>query len=246
MPIGPFELIRPDWPVPPGVHALTTTRSGGCSEGAFASLNLGAHVGDRPEHVARNRAVVTGAGGLPEPARWTAQVHGTAIAGEDDPTDCTADGRYAARPGHVCAVLTADCLPLLLASRDGTEVAAVHCGWRGLAGGIVARAVARFRCAPGALLAWLGPAIGVAAYRVGPELPARFPPAARSAFIAYEDGLHLDLDAATRSLLGAAGVTAAYGGGRCTAAEPARFYSHRRDGITGRMGTFIWRAAAGR
>lgn len=241
-----LETIVPDWPPPPGVRAFSTTRRGGVSDGPYASLNLGANTGDDHARVAENRARIARHAGFPADPLWLTQVHGTAVVDEQAPPGVAADGRYTAVPGVVCAVLAADCLPLLLASADGTEIAAVHGGWRGLAGGIVARAVARFRAPPGALRAWLGPAIGPAAYRVGLELMERFPACARPAFEHRADGLHLDLYAAARALLRESGVEAVYGGHWCTATQAQRFFSHRRDGVTGRMATFIWIAAPGR
>lgn len=234
------EFITPDWPAPPGVRALATTRAGGCSVGPWTGLNLGAHVGDDAQAVARNRALLVASAGLPELPLWLTQVHGTAVVDADAPPDVTADARHTARRGAVCVVLSADCLPLLLCDTDGTEVAAVHCGWRGLADGMVAAAVARFAAPPARLLAWLGPAIGAAAYQVGPELVTRFAPAARGAFGPGARGLTLDLGAAARALLAQAGVTRVYGGHWCTASDAARFYSYRRDGVTGRMATLIW------
>lgn len=239
-PSGPLETIVPDWPAPPGVQAFSTTRAGGVSEGPYASLNLGTNTGDDSARVAENRARIARHAGLAADQLWLAQVHGTNVVDERAPTGVDADGRYTAVPGRVCAVLSADCLPLLLASADGAEIAAVHGGWRGLAGGIVARAVARFGTAPHRLRAWLGPAIGAGAYQVGPELVERFPACAQPAFAHTADGLHLDLYAAARALLRNSGVDEVYGGHWCTATQAERFFSHRRDGVTGRMATFIW------
>lgn len=241
-----IETIVPEWPAPPGVRAVSTTRAGGVSDGPHASLNLGANTGDDPARVAENRSRIARHAGFPADPLWLAQVHGTAVVDEQAPPGVAADGRYTAVPGAVCAVLGADCLPLLLASADGAEVAAVHGGWRGLAGGIVARAVARFRAPPRALRAWLGPAIGPAAYRVGAELTERFPAPARGAFSRRADGLYLDLYAAARALLRESGVESVHGGHWCTATDARRFFSHRRDGVTGRMATFIWIATPGR
>lgn len=235
-----LELIHADWHPIPGVRAFATTRAGGVSEGCWAGLNLGGHVGDDPHHVAENRARLRAKAGLPAEPLWLDQVHGTVVADDAAPVETTADARYTDQPGRVCAVLSADCLPLLLASAAGDEVAAVHAGWRGLASGIVERAVARFRAPPQRLRAWLGPAIGPDAYRVGAELRAHFPAVAQSAFVEREHGLCLDLYTAARALLAAAGVKAMHGGGWCTAGDRNRFFSHRRDGVTGRIGSFIW------
>jgi hypothetical protein len=244
--VSEIGLFWPDWPLPPGVRAASTTRVGGVSAGAFHGFNLGDHVGDDPSAVAANRVELTQALALPAPPAWLAQVHGRVIAGPDDSPGVRADARYAERPGVVCAVLTADCLPVLLCSDDGREVAAVHCGWRGLAAGIVGCAVARFDAAPGAISAWLGPAIGPAAFEVGAEVRDAFMTAdsgAGACFVAGNSGRWLaDLFGLARRALAAAGVQRVYGGGVCTVADPQRFYSYRRDGRTGRMASLIWRS----
>lgn len=245
MPVPEVGLFTPDWPLPPGVRAASTTRVGGVSAGAYGSFNLGDHVGDDPLAVAVNRAALAQALDLSVSPAWLTQVHGSIIAGPDDPTGICADARYADRPGVVCAVLTADCLPLLLCSDDGREVAAVHCGWRGLVADIVGRAVAHFASAPWAISAWLGPAIGPSAFEVGAEVRQAFTnadPGAAVCFVAGDDGRWLaDLFGLARRALAAAGVQRVYGGGVCTVADPQRFYSYRRDGRTGRMASLVWR-----
>lgn len=238
-------VFTPDWPLPPGVRAAGTTRLGGASVGPFAGFNLGDHVGDDPRAVAANRAALGAALGLPAPPAWLSQVHGCAVAGPDDPGGFAADARYADRPGVVCAVLTADCLPLLLCSDDGREIAAVHCGWRGLAAGIVGVAVGRFAAAPASLLAWLGPAIGPSVFEVGGEVREAFLSADRGAgacFSAGRNGRWLaDLAGLARRALAACGVRRVYGGDACTVTEAERFFSYRRDGVTGRMASLVWR-----
>lgn len=238
-------VFTPDWPLPPGVRAASTTRQGGVSVGAFGGFNLGDHVGDDPRAVAANRAALVSALRLPAPPVWLSQVHGCAVAGPDDPPGSTADARYADRPGVVCAVLTADCLPLLLCSDDGREVAAVHCGWRGLAAGIVGMAVGRFAAAPASLRAWLGPAIGALAFEVGDEVRERFVAADAGAGVCFVPGRAgrwlADLPALTRRALAAVGVQRVHGGEACTVGEPERFFSYRRDGVTGRMASLVWR-----
>ena len=238
-------VFTPAWPLPPGVRAASTTRLGGASVGPFAGFNLGDHVGDDPRAVAANRAALGAALGLPAPPGWLSQVHGCAVAGPDDAPGFAADARYADRPGVVCAVLTADCLPLLLCSDDGREVAAVHCGWRGLAAGIVGVAVGRFAAAPASLRAWLGPAIGPAAFEVGGEVRERFVAAdagADACFVPGRGGRWLaDLPALTRRALAAVGVQRIHGVDACTVSEPERFYSYRREGVTGRMASLVWR-----
>lgn len=244
-PVPEVGVFTPDWPLPAGVRAASTTRLGGVSVGAYGGFNLGDHVGDDPHAVAANRVALARALALPSPPPWLTQVHGCTVAGPDDPPGIAADARYADRPGVACAVLTADCLPLLLCSDDGRGVAAVHCGWRGLAAGIVGRAVACFAAAPAALSAWLGPAIGPAAFEVGAEVREAFlstDSGATDCFVASGGGRWLaDLFGLARRALTAAGVQRVYGGGVCTVADPQRFYSYRRDGGTGRMASLVWR-----
>jgi len=170
-----LEWIEPSWPAPPQVRALCTTRGGGVSTDPFVGLNLADHVGDEPSLVAQNRALLRARLGLPAEPHWLRQVHGCRVADAvRDPRDCQADAVIAARPREVCAVLTADCLPLLLGDEAGTRVAAVHAGWRGLAQGVIEATIARLAVSPRAVLCWLGPAIGPQAFEVGAEVRARF------------------------------------------------------------------------
>jgi YfiH family protein len=249
--IDPVRLgwLVPDWPAPPRVRACTTIRSGGVSEGAYTALNLAEHVGDDIGHVLENRRRLKAALRLPGEPCWLRQVHGTAVVdafrgGEA----CEADAAYAARSGAVCAVLTADCLPLLLCDRGGTRVAAVHAGWRGLLYGVVENAVRALHCPGPELLAWLGPAIGPRAFEVGEEVRAAFlaaDPAAAATFVPSPGGRWLaDIYGLMRQRLAALHVTAMYGGHWCTVSDAARFYSYRRDGITGRMASLIWLESA--
>lgn len=243
-----LHLIQPDWPAPATVRAVATTRTGGVSAGPYASLNLGDHVDDDPAAVVANRRRLVEVLGLPAEPAWLAQVHGVAVAEAGQAAPGTrADAAIARRPGAVCAVLTADCLPVLFCDRAGRHVAAAHAGWRGLAAGVLEATVAAL-AASGApahtLLAWLGPAIGPRAYEVGDDVRGAFlqaDAAAVSAFAASRPGhWWLDLYTAARSRLDQAGVTAIYGGGFCTHADAARFFSHRRDGVTGRQATLVW------
>jgi YfiH family protein len=238
------NVIRPDWPAPASVRALTTIRAGGASAGAYASFNLGDHVGDDPAAVAANRARLREQYGIPEPS-WLKQVHGTdVIEAAFGESGHVADGSFTEMAGTVCAVLTADCLPVFLCDRAGSRVAAVHAGWRGLCNGVIEAGVLALRTPGDELLAWLGPAIGPDSYEVGDDVRNEFLAAgteAESAFRARGPGKWLaDLYALARQRLNAIGVSAVYGGGRCTYRETGHFYSYRRDGTTGRMASLIW------
>lgn len=238
--------IAADWPVPPGVRAGTTTRVGGVSAGRWASLNLGDRAGDDPAAVAENRRRLARDLALPAEPAWLQQVHGPGVV---DAAACApmpeADAAMAQEAGAVCAVLTADCLPVLLCDREGGAVAAAHAGWRGLAGGVLSTAVRAMGRPADELLAWLGPAIGPAAFEVGAEVRAAFvernPDHATAFAPGAEAGKYLaDIYAAARIELAALGVSAVHGGGRCTVSEPETFYSYRRDGVCGRMASLIW------
>ncbi|MBX9962020.1 MAG: peptidoglycan editing factor PgeF [Burkholderiales bacterium] len=239
----PFDWITPDWPAPPRVRALVTTRSGGVSIGPYASLNLGIAVNDDPKAVAENRARVRAH--LPEEPRWLKQVHGaTVVAGESVSALVEADASVTRTPGVVCVIQMADCMPVLLATRDGSVIGIAHAGWRGLAGGVVERTIEAMRADPAAMIAWLGPAIGPNTFEVGDEVRAAFvaaDPAAVDAFRPLKTGKWLaDLFTLARQRLARAGLTAVHGGGLCTVSDPTRFFSHRRDRLTGRMGAFLW------
>ena len=235
--------IVPDWPAPAGVRALITTRAGGASRGAYAGLNLGLGSGDAAEDVARNRASLRQA--LPAEPLWLRQVHGTTVVEADSAQDHPeADAALARMPGRVCAVLTADCLPLLLCDAQGTIVAAAHAGWRGLSSGVIEQTLRAMNRPPQTLLAYLGPAIGPAAYEVGMEVRAALiaaDPRAEAAFAPGRPGrFYADLYALARARLARGGVSRVFGGGFCTYSERERFYSYRRDGVTGRMASLIW------
>lgn len=246
-------LLRPDWPAPANVRAAVSLRSGGISQPPYQSQNLAQHVGDDPQAVAHNRQQLQAALALPE-IQWLEQIHGTELTeARPDKLVRTADGCFTRQTGLACAVLTADCLPILLCDQQGRQVAAVHAGWRGLAGGIVAQAVDQFDAAPDQLLAWLGPAIGPAAFEVGVEVLESFfelahnPAEADAIGQCFKPGLrplrfHADLFALTRFALAQQGVSAVYGGGLCTYADAQRFYSYRREPVTGRLASLIWLA----
>lgn len=238
-------MIYPDWPAPTRVMAVTTTRQGGVSAAPFDTLNLAAHVGDRPDAVGQNRALLRQRLRLPAEPVWLEQVHGRTVAAcEGAARPPTADAGYARTAGVVCAVLTADCLPVLFCDREGTRVAAAHAGWRGLAGGVLESTVEALAVAPGQLLVWLGPAIGPQAFEVGAEVRRAFVEQhaeAGDAFVTQTNGRWLgDLYRLARIRLRALGVNAVYGGEFCTFSDPERFFSYRRDQVTGRMATLIW------
>ncbi len=237
------DWIVPDWPAPARVRALATTRAGGVSAPPYDGFNLATHVGDEPAAVIENRRRLRSA--LPAEPLWLTQVHGTrVVSAEASGSGSEADACVARSPGRVCAVQSADCLPVLFADLAGTAVAAAHAGWRGLAAGVLERTAAAMAVAPKELIAWLGPAIGPAAFEVGAEVREIFcadDPAAAGAFAANERGRwQCDLAALARLRLARAGVTRVFGGGWCTYSDPLRFYSYRRDGVTGRMASLIW------
>lgn len=249
-----LQLIRPDWPAPKSVVALTSCRSGGHSAAPWDSLNLGLHVGDNAADVHGNRALLASACEGLQSIQWLDQVHGVevvhALPGAVGAP--SADASISNTPGVACAVMTADCLPVLFSNLDGTAVAAAHAGWRGLAAGVLENTVARFACPGDQLLVWLGPAIGPQSFEVGPEVMATFitdeqGPAAEQLASFFQPSpdrkghFLADLYALARYRLAAVGVHAVYGGGYCTYRDTQRFYSFRRDGQTGRMVTLIYR-----
>jgi YfiH family protein len=227
------------------VHAIVTTRQQGVSRPPYDSFNLASHVGDQPESVASNRNLLRQQLHLPDEPLWLNQVHGRRITRHDDTGQVPeADGSYSNQVGQVCVVLTADCLPVLLCDRAGTEVAAVHAGWRGLAGGVIASAVDSFASPRGELLAWLGPAIGPEKFEVGRDVYDAFvanDPEAAGGFRAIDDTHWLaDIYYLARLQLQGLGVSQVWGGQFCTMTHAERFYSFRRDGVTGRMASLIW------
>ncbi len=247
---GPSGLW-PDWPVPGNVRAVFTQRDGGVSVGAFASLNVGLHVQDDPVAVATNRQNIARRFELPGEPVWLSQVHGSHVVRLDDANPAAmpeADGVVTAGSGRVCVIQVADCLPVLFAARDGSVVGAAHAGWRGLAAGVLENTVTALGVPPTQLLAWIGPGIGAAHFEVGPEvreaLIAQAPGEAKAAaaFTVNARGRwQCDLVALTRQRLTALGIDRAYGGSWCTFADAGRFFSHRRDGRSGRMAALIWR-----
>ena len=259
-------LLSADWPAPANVHAFTTRRFGaGTSQPPFDRFNLGnarAADGDDAGVVARNRVELLERAGLPSTPQWLRQVHGTEVlrfdAASADPeshshgvpeateTEPEADASVTSTPGTVLTILTADCLPVVFAARDGSEVAAAHAGWRGLVAGVLENTIAAMHAAPGELVAWLGPAAGPQAYEIGEEVFEAFvsrDARAQAAFVATRPGhWRVDLYALATQRLADAGVTRVHGGGLCTISDAQRFYSHRRDQRSGRMATLVWMA----
>lgn len=241
------DWIIPDWPAPSNVRALITTRSGGVSAAPRDSLNLGYKAGDDPQAVTENRARVSAL--MPQAPKWLAQVHGTRVVNADTINDTPqADASAASNRGTVCAIMIADCLPVLFADRDGRHVAAAHAGWRGLSGGVVANTVAELKTRgadPENLLAYIGPGIGPTAFEVGADVLQAFAakdPNAAECFKPHTPGKWLaDLFTLARRALANEGIQEIHGGGLCTYRDPQRFFSYRRDKDTGRMAAFIWR-----
>ena len=254
----PIHVITPQWPAPANVGAAITMRSGGCSSAPFDQSNLALHVQDDPQSVLANRRSLVESLNLPTQPLWLDQVHSTDIvyasgAYLPDSTDTLqADGSYSDQSGAVCAVLTADCLPVLLCDRAGTRIAAAHAGWRGLCGGILRKTVATFKQPPDQILAYLGPAIGPQVFEVDGEVLQAFlhqaqnseqQQAITAAFTRREsagDKYLADLYALARAELRASGVTQIYGGDYCSYSDSERFYSYRREPKTGRNGSLIW------
>lgn len=236
--------LVPDWPAPASVHAATTLRTGGVSYGAYSSLNPALHVGDNADLVRQNRQLLKERLALPEEPIWLEQIHSNRVVYAVK-TECPpqADASYTDKSQVVCAVMTADCLPLLICSADGRKIAAIHAGWRGLLAGIIRNTVAAMQQQD--LLVWLGPAIGPACFEVGAEVRAAFvakSAAFTEAFKPQQPGKWLaDIYQLARIELAALAITAVYGGHFCTVTEQDRFYSYRRDQQTGRMATLIWR-----
>ncbi len=239
-------FISPDWHAPRRVRAYSSLRSGGVSAAPWSSFNLAHHVGDDAKAVATNRASLARQLSLPAEPAWLDQVHGRlAVASDSVGVGCQADASWTDRPGSVCVVMTADCLPVLFCDDDGRCVAAAHAGWRGLADGILESTIASLPASPDRLMAWLGPAIGPTAFEVGPEVRERFVTDDVRAAPAFTPSVRpghfmADLYALARLRLRHSGVERIGGGDRCTVSEPEHFYSYRRDGRCGRMASLIW------
>lgn len=247
-----LHLHHPEWPAPANVKAVITTRLGGVSEGPYGQANLALHVGDNAAHVNANRHQLKNQLNVGH-IQWLEQIHSTdVVAASEDGLTRTADACTTQQNNLACAILTADCLPILLCDQQGRQVAAVHAGWRGLAKGIVAQSVAQFDQSPGHLLAYLGPAIGPNHFEVGIDvLEAFFALAATEtaadaiaqAFTPASRPLkfYANLTQLARLALRQSGVDKIYGGNLCTYTDSEHYYSYRRDGVTGRMASVIWR-----
>lgn len=238
-------LITPHWPAPEWVGAVSTTREGGVSTGAYQQFNLGLHVGDAPDAVQQNREQLTQAMGTRHAPQWLAQVHSDKVITHTQPTQTVpqADASYTRVAELPCAIMTADCLPVLFCSQVNKEVAAAHAGWRGLAGGVLERTLACFDSPMSSIMAWIGPAIGPNAFEVGDEVKAAFEAHSREAhhaFIAYQQRWLCNLPLLAEQRLQQLGIQQIYHSGACTYSDPKRFFSYRRDGVTGRMASLIW------
>ncbi|PKF79365.1 peptidoglycan editing factor PgeF [Vibrio sp. vnigr-6D03] len=239
-----MKWIYPNWDAPNNVKAISSTRLGGVSQGSYAGLNLGTHVDDESGLVAENRSRLMTASGMPSAPIWLNQTHSTHVVSMVSPSEeiISADGTFTTQPNIVCSAMTADCLPVLLTDTKGTQVAAVHAGWRGLAGGILEKALQNFS---GDVMAWLGPAIGQAVFEVGEDVVEAFTSVNDRAICAFEQGQNSGKWLANMSMLAtqrlnSEGVSLVYDSGLCTFSDPHLFYSYRRDGVTGRQSSFIW------
>lgn len=241
-PLDPRRWLIADWPAPAQVYAGTTLRTGGVSQAPYDSLNLALHVGDDPVAVMENRGRL----GLPTEPSWLEQVHGCSVIEARPGANkvIQADAAYTASAGVICAVMTADCLPVLLCDRLGSRVAAVHVGWRGLAAGVLEAAVAKLGGHGSDLLVWLGPAIGPGSYEVGNEVRTAFVSQDAHSDRAFHAGRNghwwMDIYTLARQRLANVGVTGVYGGDHDTCRDAEHFFSYRRDGVTGRMASIIW------
>ena len=236
-------MVNPDWPAPANVRGFTTTRIGGFSGGPWSGLNLGGNCGDDPRHVEENRRLVSSL--LPSEPRWLNQVHGTGTVSWREANDpgVEADAIFSHHTGQVCAVLTADCLPVLFCDMSGTRVAAAHAGWRGLAAGVLEVCVQAMDCEPSEILAWLGPAIGPKAFEVGEDVYDSFVEKEDENVIAFKphgDRWLADLYLLARLILTRTGISLVSGGDHCTYHDSEKFFSYRRDSVTGRMASLIW------
>lgn len=242
-----MNAIYPNWQAPKNIKAFTTVRTGGVSQAPFDSFNLGDHVGDLPEDVRQNRALLVEKFGLPHSPLFLTQTHSTTVIELPYVAEkVEADAVYTKHTNQVCLVMTADCLPVIFCNKDGSEVAAAHAGWRGLCDGILEETVAKFQSPASEIMVWLGPAIGPTAFQVGEEVVEQFcafDPNAKAAFTpdCTSSGKFLgNLYQLAIQRLNKLGIQAISGGEHCTYTEQDKFFSYRREGKTGRMATLIW------
>jgi YfiH family protein len=241
-----LEYITPNWPVPKNIQCVTTTRSGGCSPQKYYSLNLGGHIKDDPKHVEENRNLIKKDLQLPSDPMWLDQVHGSSVLSLDEnPSNNTADAAYTNKAGVVCAVLTADCLPVTFCDRAGVHIAIAHAGWRGLVNGVLENTLQSIPVANEKIMCWLGPAIGPKKFEVGEEVVEQFvtiDEMHKNAFFEQINKKYLaDIYQLARNVLTKHNVQDVYSNDHCTFRERKKFYSYRRDGETGRMATLIWK-----
>lgn len=242
MTVNPF--IIPQWPAPKHIKAYSTTRNGGMSVGRYASFNLGLHVGDKDAMVLYNRTHLQQLCHIPSEPKWLQQVHSDiAIDAAQITANTAADASYTSKFNTVCVIMTADCLPILITNQKGSEIAAIHAGWRGLAAGIVENTLKQLNSPPQDLMAWIGPGIGPQHYEVGSDVYQHFASSPRDvspAFLPHEDKWLANMPKLAEQRLLAAGVQQIYHSNECTYSQPSKYFSYRREGITGRMATLIW------
>lgn len=244
------DWITPDWPASDNIQAISTSRNGGVSNAPWNSMNPASHTDDNPENVRENRRILTRECELPSEPLWLTQVHGNRVVDVASAKPGTrADGSFAKTAGAVCAVMTADCLPVLMCDMSGSQVAALHAGWRGLAGGVLESGVAKFLAPESEILAWLGPCIGPDAFEVGEDVRAAFLKKSSDMAAAFKPATRTghwfaDLHMLAKLTLARAGVRDIYVQPDCTYRDPHRYFSYRRDGVCGRMASLIWLEAS--
>ena len=239
-----LEWFAADWPAPDHVHAFTTTRKGGISEGVYDSFNLATHVGDLPSLVSSNRQLLKESFELPAEPCWLKQTHSNHVIDANRFDHIEADASWASSKGTVCAVLTADCLPVFFSNKDGSRVAMAHAGWRGLLNGVISATFSAMQIRPDDCLVWLGPSIGPDVFEVGLDVLQSFTGKNKATLPCFrqkdEEHWLCDMYQLARTELEQLGIRQVFGGGLCTYTDKENFYSFRRDGDTGRMASLIW------
>jgi YfiH family protein len=236
-----MNYIKPTWPAPKNITALTTTRNNGFSKNSWDSFNLGLHVDDNPEDVQKNRDKLTKELGI-QPI-WLNQIHGKEAVILPDPPTYDADAAITRESNITCAVMTADCLPILLCSIDGQEVAAIHGGWKSLLAGVIENTVAKMQSPVEQIMVWLGPAISIKAFELNEDIKKQFIEKLNLHKNAFNNLNYCDLYQIAKNELQTIGITKIYGGDYCTYTQSDLFFSYRRDNITGRMATIIWKTS---